>query len=163
LTAQFSVGFKACCRWSLEHLPLLQARLQHVGLSVEELTCHHGEIPKPKARHDPDPGRARMSNSDNTPPSAKRELAVALKFDGENARVSLPKHRTNCRSNRRIGTRKQYPHAGKTHSCADLVAVGIERGNPPALYLAVAEIIGGLRITYRGRCRATELECRDRE
>ena len=26
-----------------------------------------------------------MSNTDNAPPSAKRELAVALKYDGENA------------------------------------------------------------------------------
>jgi hypothetical protein len=49
VTAQFFSQIQGVLPLVMEHLPLLQARLQHVGLSVEELTCHHGEIPKPKA------------------------------------------------------------------------------------------------------------------
>ncbi len=49
VTAQFFSRIQGVLPLVVEHLPLLQARLQHVGLSVEELTCHHGEIPKPKA------------------------------------------------------------------------------------------------------------------
>jgi len=49
VTAQFFSQIPGVLPLVVEHLPLLQARLQHAGLSVEELTCHHGEIPKPKA------------------------------------------------------------------------------------------------------------------
>ncbi|MBI5039717.1 MAG: flagellar hook-length control protein FliK [Gammaproteobacteria bacterium] len=48
ITAQFFSQTQGVLPLVAEHLPLLQARLHHAGLRVEELTCHHGEIPKPK-------------------------------------------------------------------------------------------------------------------
>ncbi|MBI5460579.1 MAG: flagellar hook-length control protein FliK [Gammaproteobacteria bacterium] len=48
VTAQFFSRTQGVLPLVAEHLPLLQARLQQAGLRVEELTCHHGEIPKPK-------------------------------------------------------------------------------------------------------------------
>ena len=47
VTAQFFSKTQGVLPLVVEHLPLLQARLQQAGLCVDELTCHHGEIPKP--------------------------------------------------------------------------------------------------------------------
>ncbi len=49
VTAQFFSRIQGVLPLVMEHLPMLQARLRQVGLSVDELTCHHGEIPKPQA------------------------------------------------------------------------------------------------------------------
>ncbi len=49
VTAQFFSQMQGVLPLVMEHLPLLQARLTQAGLNVEELSCHHGEIPKPKA------------------------------------------------------------------------------------------------------------------
>lgn len=46
VTAQFYSQTQGILPLLAEHLPRLQARLQQAGLNVEELTCHHGEIPK---------------------------------------------------------------------------------------------------------------------
>lgn len=49
VTAQFFSRTQGVLPLVAEHLPLLQARLQQAGLRVEELTCHHGQIPQPVA------------------------------------------------------------------------------------------------------------------
>lgn len=47
ISAQFfsqTPGILALVR---EHLPMLQARLRQAGLQIDELSCHHGQIPAP--------------------------------------------------------------------------------------------------------------------
>lgn len=47
VTAQFFSQTQGMLPVISEHLPLLQARLQQVGLQVDDLSCHHGQIPAP--------------------------------------------------------------------------------------------------------------------
>ena len=45
ISAQFFSRTPGTLALVQEHLPLLQARLRQAGLGVDELTCHHGQIP----------------------------------------------------------------------------------------------------------------------
>lgn len=47
VTAQFFSQTQGILPVISEHLPLLQARLQQAGLHVDDLSCHHGQIPAP--------------------------------------------------------------------------------------------------------------------
>lgn len=47
VTAQFFCQTQGVLPVISEHLPLLQARLQQAGLQVNDLSCHHGQIPAP--------------------------------------------------------------------------------------------------------------------
>lgn len=47
ITAQFFSQTQGILPVISEHLPLLKARLQQVGLQVNDLSCHHGQIPAP--------------------------------------------------------------------------------------------------------------------
>jgi len=83
-----------------------------------------------------------MSSTDNTPPSAKRELAVALKFDGENA------PRVTAKGTGQIADRivelalaNNIPMQENALMAQTLSQLELNQEIPPALYLAVAEII----------------------
>ncbi|MBU1192853.1 MAG: flagellar hook-length control protein FliK [Gammaproteobacteria bacterium] len=47
VTAQFFSQTQGILPIISEHLPLLKARLQQAGLQVNDLSCHHGQIPAP--------------------------------------------------------------------------------------------------------------------
>lgn len=47
VTAQFFSQTQGILPVISEHLPLLQSRLQQAGLQVDDLSCHHGQIPAP--------------------------------------------------------------------------------------------------------------------
>lgn len=49
ISAQFFSQTAGVLPLVMEHLPVLQARLRQAGLQVDELSCHHGQIPTPVA------------------------------------------------------------------------------------------------------------------
>lgn len=55
ISAQFFSRAPGTLALVQEHLPLLQARLRQAGLGIDELSCHHGQIPTTAA-----PARTRL-------------------------------------------------------------------------------------------------------
>lgn len=47
ISAQFFSQTPGILSLIREHLPMLQARLRQAGLQIDELSCHHGQIPAP--------------------------------------------------------------------------------------------------------------------
>lgn len=83
-----------------------------------------------------------MSETDNTPPPAKRELAVALKYDGENApRVTAKGSGQIADRIVELAREHNIPLQENTLMAQTLSQLELNEEIPPALYLAVAEII----------------------
>jgi hypothetical protein len=53
ISAQFFSQTPGILSLVREHLPFLQARLRQAGLQIDELSCHHGQIPAPVAPKPP--------------------------------------------------------------------------------------------------------------
>ncbi len=84
-----------------------------------------------------------MSEADNTPPSsARREIAVALKYDGEQApRVTAKGAGLTAERIVELAIEHNIPMQENALMAQTLSQLELNEEIPPALYLAVAEII----------------------
>ncbi len=83
-----------------------------------------------------------MSEANNTTPPPKRELAVALKYDGENApRVTAKGTGQIADRIVELARENNIPMQENTLMAQTLSQLELNQEIPPALYLAVAEII----------------------
>ncbi|MBI5039716.1 MAG: EscU/YscU/HrcU family type III secretion system export apparatus switch protein [Gammaproteobacteria bacterium] len=83
-----------------------------------------------------------MSDADNTSPSPKRELAVALKYDGTNApRVTAKGTGQTAERIVELAMEHNIPMQENALMAQTLSQLELNEEIPPALYLAVAEII----------------------
>lgn len=83
-----------------------------------------------------------MSEANNTPPPPKRELAVALKYDGENApRITAKGTGQVAERIVELARENNIPMQENTLMAQTLSQLELNEEIPPALYLAVAEII----------------------
>lgn len=83
-----------------------------------------------------------MSDTDNTTASPKRELAVALKYDGANApRVTAKGSGEIAEQIVALAIEHNIPMQENALMAQTLSQLELNEEIPPALYLAVAEII----------------------
>ncbi len=83
-----------------------------------------------------------MNNSDDAAPSAKRELAVALKYDGEHApRVTAKGTGESADQIVELAIANNIPLQENALLAQTLSQLELNEEIPPALYLAIAEII----------------------